>query len=622
MARRISLLLIFTLLFATSAFAAQATVAQQAEQIKQAIRAQHANWRADANTFTAQLSNEEFAAMLGVDQSRPNQIRDVWRPSGNRSLPAHYDWRDISGDSYVTPIRYQGRCGSCVAFASVGAVESGILIRDNTPNMDIDLSEQQAFNCSWFAGCDYGSTAGDVLSTIKSNGVVDEDCFPYMSGGTVYDYDCADACDDAANRSFQIAGYQSIWGGVNAIKQAIMDHGPVLASFTVYEDLKFYVDGVYRHVWGSYLGGHEVLLIGWDDADQAWIVKNSWSEKFGEDGFFRIYWYACGISGDTVKVDIGTDTFTPGDPPGGDCTAAGTHLYDTCGLAYDLADETLSEDGFVAACEAGDLPQCVHSCHEQHSDCNLLATCIGFCTDQWCDMGLTYMYDSCGLGVELTAGEPLSKEDAIALCDEVGYASAAMKCELECVARSTDCDSLETCQADCTLCPFPTVDFSVDTTGGENAPLTVTFTRNVTIPANCAPNVTHWDFGDGTSSYSDEDVVTHTYTAEGVYSVELRVTNAAGPGIKYLPDLITVGPAIVDDDTTDDDVADDDAADDDAADDDAADDDTAADDDFVDDDLSDDDNVSDDDADDDSTDDDTAADDDDDDDDSGSSCGS
>ena len=135
MARRISLLLIFALLFATTAFAAQATVAQRAEQINQAIRAQHANWRADANAFTAQLSNEEFAAMLGVDQSRPNQIRDVWRPSGNRTLPTHYDWRDIAGDSFVTPIRYQGRCGSCVAFAAVGAVESGILIRDNTPNI-------------------------------------------------------------------------------------------------------------------------------------------------------------------------------------------------------------------------------------------------------------------------------------------------------------------------------------------------------------------------------------------------------------------------------------------------------------------------------------------------------
>ena len=587
-----ALLLITLLLVATSAFAAQATVAERVAQVNQAIRAAHADWRAGENSFVATMPLEDFTSMLGVDRSRQPEVRDWWTPEAPLALPAHFDWRNVAGGyNFITPIRYQGRCGSCVAFAAVAAVEAAILIRDQTPGIDVDLSEQQAFDCSWGAGCDYGSTADDVLSTIANQGVVDEDCFPYMSGGTVYDYACSAACADASSRSFKIAGYQHVWGGIGAIKQAILNGGPVAASLDVYEDLKYYIDGVYQHVWGDYLGGHEVALIGWDDADGAWIAKNSWSANFGEDGFFRIKWRTCGISADTVKVNVGAAAFTPGSPPGGDCAGAGEALYQNCHLTYEYQDQSLSQDGFVAACNAGELPQCVHNCHEQHTDCNLLASCVGFCTDQWCGMDLTYLYDTCGLDVELTAGAPLAKDDAIALCSEVGYASAAMKCVLECVARNDTCGSLATCMAGCPMCPFPTVDFTADVTAAAQPPLTVTFTRNVVIPSGCDPTVAHWDFGDGSSSYANDNQVTHTYTTNGSFSVELRITNAAGPGIKLVPDMITVGPT-PDDDAVDDDAIDDDATDDDATDDDAADDDYSADDDSA----SDDDVTADDDA--------------------------
>jgi len=137
----------------------------------------------------------------------------------------------------------------------------------------------------------------------------------------------------------------------------------------------------------------------------------------------------------------------------------------------------------------------------------------------------------------------------------------------------TDSDAraeLAACMAECPLCPFPTVDFTADVTTAETAPLAVTFTRQVSYPADCGRTVSHWDFGDGSSSYSPNDVIKHVYQQEGVYSVELRVTNGAGPGIAFKQDYIILGEQ-PDDDTADDDAADDD--DDDQADDDAADDD-------------------------------------------------
>ena len=39
---------------------------------------------------------------------------------------------------------------------------------------------------------------------------------------------------------------------------------------------------------GKLVGGHAVLIVGWDDAEECFIVKNSWGENWGENGYFRI----------------------------------------------------------------------------------------------------------------------------------------------------------------------------------------------------------------------------------------------------------------------------------------------------------------------------------------------
>jgi hypothetical protein len=58
----------------------------------------------------------------------------------------------------------------------------------------------------------------------------------------------------------------------------------------VYEDFLFYKSGVYQALGMNYLGAHVVRIVGWNDAEQAWIVQNSWGETWGENGFARIYW--------------------------------------------------------------------------------------------------------------------------------------------------------------------------------------------------------------------------------------------------------------------------------------------------------------------------------------------
>jgi len=70
----------------------------------------------------------------------------------------------------------------------------------------------------------------------------------------------------------------------------IMTNGPVEAAFTVYTDFMLYKGGVYSHVSGTEEGGHAIKIVGWgvDNGTKYWLVANSWSPAWGENGFFRI----------------------------------------------------------------------------------------------------------------------------------------------------------------------------------------------------------------------------------------------------------------------------------------------------------------------------------------------
>jgi len=56
----------------------------------------------------------------------------------------------------------------------------------------------------------------------------------------------------------------------------------------VWKDFMYYRGGVYHHRWGSRVGGHLVALMGYDDTEGCWIIKNSWGTSWGEDGWVRI----------------------------------------------------------------------------------------------------------------------------------------------------------------------------------------------------------------------------------------------------------------------------------------------------------------------------------------------
>ena len=80
---------------------------------------------------------------------------------------------------------------------------------------------------------------------------------------------CPTTCDADSARTFAKDKY-TFKGTVymypsdeKSIRQAIMQHGPVEAAFTVYADFENYVSGIYQHTSGAMLGGHAIRIVGW-----------------------------------------------------------------------------------------------------------------------------------------------------------------------------------------------------------------------------------------------------------------------------------------------------------------------------------------------------------------------
>ncbi|XP_012869540.1 PREDICTED: dipeptidyl peptidase 1 isoform X1 [Dipodomys ordii] len=211
-------------------------------------------------------------------------------------LPESWDWRNVHGVNFVSPVRNQGSCGSCYSFASMGMLEARIRILTNNSQTPV-LSPQEVVSCSQYAqGCEGGFPYLIAGKYAQDFGVVEEACFPYT--GTDSPCKLKEDCFRYFSSEYHYVG--GFYGGCNEalMKLELVHHGPVAVAFEVYDDFLHYHHGVYQHTglrdpFNPFeLTNHAVLLVGYGTEPETgleyWIIKNSWGSAWGEDGYFRI----------------------------------------------------------------------------------------------------------------------------------------------------------------------------------------------------------------------------------------------------------------------------------------------------------------------------------------------
>lgn len=255
-------------------------------------------------TQFSDLTEEEFETMfLGVKgggdvggtgtpfDGGAGAVAPVMEVSG---LPKSFDWREKGA---VTEVKMQGTCGSCWAFSTTGAIEGANFIATGKL---VSLSEQQLVDCDQTCdakdkkACNDGCLGGLMTNAyeylIKVGGIEEVVAYPYTGKRG----DCKFKPEKIAVR---VTNFTNVPNDENQIAVNLVHHGPLAVGLNAVF-MQTYIGGVSCPlICGKKSVNHGVLLVGYGSKGFSilrlgykpyWIIKNSWGEKWGEHGYYRL----------------------------------------------------------------------------------------------------------------------------------------------------------------------------------------------------------------------------------------------------------------------------------------------------------------------------------------------
>ncbi|MDD2717322.1 MAG: C1 family peptidase [Candidatus Wallbacteria bacterium] len=228
-----------------------------------------APYQCPISTLEVNHNNFSFDKIDLIDQTK---LRDP-------DLPAEFDWRDFNG---VTPVKNQGSFQSCWAFSGIAALEHMIKIEDG---IEENLSEQDLINWNTSHGGGNGailSRAGDYFKLLGATYAKNE---PYQAHDGIIQL--------SHPRAYKIIDGGDFFGeDREAMKYCVYHFGALMTMIDGNLLLQNYTGGIFN--LKSNTINHDVLIVGWNDNQGYWIIKNSWGTGLGENGYFRIaYGAAC-----------------------------------------------------------------------------------------------------------------------------------------------------------------------------------------------------------------------------------------------------------------------------------------------------------------------------------------
>lgn len=212
----------------------------------------------------------------------PTSRDDVEEFIPNGTFAGDIDWRD---ENAITPVKNQGSCGSCWAFAATEAIESDAFISKKYSLLV--LAPQQIVSCDKkSSGCN-GGDPSTAYSYIAANGMEKESDYPYTAK--------TGSCKFVSSKvAVKITGQKKLSGGETGMLTALADHPMSVCHDT--GGWQNYKSGIMTSC--SKGGGHCTQAIGYASSGDYWIIKNSWGGSWGNSGYLYLKKgkNLCGIS--------------------------------------------------------------------------------------------------------------------------------------------------------------------------------------------------------------------------------------------------------------------------------------------------------------------------------------
>jgi len=236
----------------------------------------------ELNKF-ADWSEEEFRGILGTTPSGVES--EALENAPLDTAPAAFDWCQ---QGRCTPIKDQGQCGSCWAFATTENIESVHAIA----GMGLPvLSPQQIVDCDKGEhGCGGGDPA-QAYGYVRTQGGLDTSAsYPYtgVQGGCRFNANTVGA---------KISGDKNGYGGSENQMAANLASTAPFSVIVDAQQWQFYKSGILKASQCGQSLDHAVVAVGYSETDKYWRIRNSWGASWGESGFIRLEFgtNTCGI---------------------------------------------------------------------------------------------------------------------------------------------------------------------------------------------------------------------------------------------------------------------------------------------------------------------------------------
>jgi C1A family cysteine protease len=178
----------------------------------------------------------------------------------------------------------QGDLGSCVGNAVGGAIEFIEPIQKITFGTPSRLFIY--YNAREIEGTtkeDSGCMIRNAIKSVVNQGVCPETSWPYIISNFAIKPD--DSCYQMALGS-QVISYHRIGYVLSDLKSCIIEGFPFTVGIQVYENFPMDTStGLISMPQGQALGGHAVDVVGYDDISRMFVIRNSWGEEWGDNGY-------------------------------------------------------------------------------------------------------------------------------------------------------------------------------------------------------------------------------------------------------------------------------------------------------------------------------------------------
>jgi len=260
----------------------------------------HHNAKEDApytlghNQFS-DLTAADFKRLQGLDAtdtSAADEVAPEWDAERRDPLPPAKNWLE---DGAVTPVKNQGGCGSCWAFAAIAALEGAFAIEQHHLHNATSFSEQQILDCNHNGSCHGGNPAHAWKWNQQNNGSCTELEYPYDAHHKYHNNTCSRKCRVVPHS--KVGNIVRVPRNSASLKAAVLRQPVQVGVDAAEKHFHLYKSGVMTGSCGTHLD-HAVTVVGYGSANttvngtvvdsEYFIIKNSWGMNWGELGYIRL----------------------------------------------------------------------------------------------------------------------------------------------------------------------------------------------------------------------------------------------------------------------------------------------------------------------------------------------